>query len=897
MKNPLLALAACFALGIALARPEHARLPGMTILLACAVCLLLGLVALRAGFQTLSVLLALAGFVSAGAIAAQLFEFRFAPNHLSHLTSQGVDLTEPLRLEGVVVSTPFRTPYGLQFEVDVRRLESRAQFRPATGRIRLRLQAAEDAETFAVADSLHLRYGDSIRALVRLRRPHVYQNPGSFDFRRWMESIDDLYWVGTIRSPLLIEKLPGAKPPRISSLLEKTRQHLIQAIDRLYPPWTAEGRDGAVLKAVLLGDRSSLNSDTVESFRKAGLYHLLVIAGLHVGLLAMLVGMALRLLPLRESSRTALVLLFLLAYASLVEQRAPTLRATLMISVYLLGRLFYRAHVLLNAIGLAALVLLVHRPAWLFESGFELSFAAALLIAGLVVPILERTTEPYRRALWQLEEVERDSAFAPRLAQLRLDARSLVSGLKGQVSFLNHHPALAVATVTGPARLGLWTANIFLFSAILQLGLLLPMTETFHRVSYAGIGLNALALPLMTLLLAFAVPTVILSAMVPAVAPWLARVLAPFMSWLFALTDLPHLPAWLSYRIPEPPSWVVWGFALSVVIVAWALGRYTRAFWASLGALGVFALLISLHPSAPRLPRGWLEVTALDCGGGDALFLVLPDQTTMLVDACGGRARPAREGAFQGRRWDPGEEIVSPYLWSRGIKKIDILVLSDAREDRLPGLAAVVRNFRIGEFWHGADLPTPAGRALLEQIRRRDINTRRVTAGDLIARGQTSVRVLWPPNSLGERSPSRQSSNDDSVVLRITHGAASVLLPGDISGKVEEQLARSALPLESQVLKVAHHGSRSSSSCEFLARVSPRVALVTGESSNLLNSSNPGTLNRLQAAGARIFRTDLEGAVTVELRANALAVHSYSTSEGEGTARASSGGAGISRVR
>jgi competence protein ComEC len=419
---------------------------------------------------------------------------------------------------------------------------------------------------------------------------------------------------------------------------------------------------------------------------------------------------------------------------------------------------------------------------------------------------------------------------------------------------------------------------MLLFSAVLQLGLLLPMAQTFHRVSVVGIGLNALAIPLMTLLLALALPTVVLGAAAPALAAWPAKILGVLMSGLFALTELPGLPAWLSYRVPDSPRWVAWGFAVSAVIAAWALARRTRLFWTAVAALVIFALLISLHPFQPRLPGGALEVTALDCGSGDALFLVLPDRSTMLVDAGGSPGRSTSEGTFQGRRWDPGENIVSPYLWSRGIRKIDIVALSHAHEDHLGGLFAVVKNFHIGEFWNGTNPPTPAYQALLEQIRRRGILVRELSQGDLIERGTISLRVLWPPPG---PSSLLIPPNDASLVLRISNGQSSVLLPGDISAAVERKLVRSGTLSESEVLKVAHHGSKSSSSLEFLARVRPRVALLSSDGATLSNLPNADTLARLRAAGARVLRTDLDGAVTVKLKGSALSVQSYRASPTE----------------
>jgi len=341
------------------------------------------------------------------------------------------------------------------------------------------------------------------------------------------------------------------------------------------------------------------------------------------------------------------------------------------------------------------------------------------------------------------------------------------------------------------------------------------------------------------------------------------------------LTDLPRLPAWLSYRVPEPPAWVSWGFALAIVAAALALTRHRRTFWVSVSAAGLFGALISLHPFSPRLPHGVLEVTALDCGGGDALFVVLPDGTTMLVDAGGIRPTSGREGAFRGRRWEPGEDIVSPYLWSRGIKRIDVVALSHAHEDHLGGLAAVVRNFRIGEFWHGVNPPTPAYQAILAEVRRRGIPMRQLAAGDRIPLGGASVEILWPA---ADHAVSTRPSNDDSVVMRIAGAEAAVLLPGDISEDVEQELVRSGVTLDSRLLKVAHHGARSSSSAAFLGRVSPAVALVTVEGGNpAANLPNPEVLARLRAAGARTYRTDRDGAVTVEMKGSQLSVRTYRT--------------------
>jgi competence protein ComEC len=234
----------------------------------------------------------------------------------------------------------------------------------------------------------------------------------------------------------------------------------------------------------------------------------------------------------------------------------------------------------------------------------------------------------------------------------------------------------------------------------------------------------------------------------------------------------------------------------------------------------------------------------------------------MLVDGSGSRQRGTSEDASQGRPWDPGEDIISPYLWSRGVKKIDIVVLSIPHEDHLGGLFAVARNFRIGEFWHAENGDARAFSDLLEKLRERGVVERTLAAGDELERGGATVRALWPERSL---EAAASFSNDDSLVLRIAYGGDSVLLTGDITAKAERQLLASGQEVSSLVLKVAHHGSNSSSSPEFLARVNPRVALVTGGSNDFGKLPGPETLARLRDQGIRTFRPEVDGATTVEM--------------------------------
>ncbi len=881
MKSPLLILASCFAVGILAA---HAlSLSDLKFAWPPLLCLLAGFISLRRDQRRVSGILVLATFVLAGIVAAEVFQVRFAPNHIHHLARWNLNLREPLEIEGVVGSSPVRQGSTVSFDMNVREIEGPGPTRTVQGKVQVRIFIPPDRKSWAAFDRLGLRYGDLILAPIRFEKPTAYKNPGSFDFRWWMEAVKDISWEGVVESPLSVQKLAGSQAPKLSMLVEQVRARLLGGIDALYPPWSPEGRVGAVLKAVLLGDRTSLDSNTVENFRQSGLYHLLVISGLHVGLLAAVILFFLNLFHVGDSWRGAILIAFLATYALLVEQRAPTLRASLMIGAYLLARYLYRDRDALNAVGFAALVLLVYKPAWLFEAGFDLSFSAALLIAGLAIPILERTTLPYRRALTGLDKVHRAQTLPPRAAQLRLDLRSLIEWAKARLPFLGRHPALAERAVTIPGRSGLWIVDLMLFSAIIQVGLFMPMAATFHRITLVGIGLNALALPLMTVLIALAVPTVILSATLPALAVFPGKLLLWVTNALLATTELHRIPDWLSYRIPGPPAWVAVGFAVSLFAVAWSLGRRARVFKVSLGAFAVFAWVVVAYPFPAKLPRGRLETTALDCGRGEALFTVLPDGQTLLMDSGGRQTYGPGSG-----RWNPGEEIVSPYLWSRGVKTIDILVLGNGSRENIKALEAILRNFKVRELWRGHGIRSPAYQRLAVTARERGVVIRQLFAGNQKSVGQTKAEVLWPPLILPD---SHMPLLDDALVVRIKDSNGSVLLRGNVDAWVARALARSLTPVASNILQTQRSLRASAAESEFMDRVNPQIVVISGKKYGRAGKSFPA-YQTLHSGHVEVLRTGVDGAVTVDIDGARSSVRCYAMPERLKARRLKNSGAG-----
>lgn len=685
-------------------------------------------------------------------------------------------------------------------------------------------------------------YGGRLRFLAKLKPPHNFRNPGAFDYRGYLAD----HGIAALGSAKLedVSLLPGFNGNRTAHLRNRMHRKVLARVQDIWAP-----REAALLAAMIIGDEAFIDRDARVDFQRSGTYHVLVVSGMNITILAFVGFWTLRRLHLPEIPATVLTIGFCVAYAFITEVGAPVWRATLMCAVYLSTRLLYRDRAMLNALGAAALGLLIFDPRQLFTASFQMTFVCVLIVAGIGIPFLQRTSELYKLALANWDSNDFARSLPPQVAQFRLDLQLIAARLS-----LFTGRRWANRSVRVPIRFLLSLSELVFVSAVMQMGLALPMAYYFHRATTIGLPANLVVVPLTQLMMPAAVVSVGLSYISPA----LARI--PALVTAFALTGITGTVRGLGgfrladLRVPLP-SILMSILAAAALLLALCTAR-KRALLTLTGLLAIFLVSIALAFLRPQalIRNGALEVTSIDVGEGDSTLLVTPQGRTLLIDA-GGPIGPG------GSQLDFGEDVVAPYLWSRGISHLDAVAITHGHSDHIGGMISVLKNFRPQELWLGLQPPSRALENVLSTAQKLGVHVVRRWEGDDFAFGGTRVRVLFPPR---EWPTGAGPQNNDSLVLRMSYADSSVLLEGDAEKQVERRIAELHHPTAS-LLKVGHHGSANATTAELVDSVRPGYAVISVGSGNSFGLPRMETLKRLAEAGTRVYRTDLDGAVTFYL--------------------------------
>ena len=671
-------------------------------------------------------------------------------------------------------------------------------------------------------ESISLRYGDRIEVEGVLRQPNGQRNPGGFDYRFYLARRGVFGILYPPRSQEIVLTDQSGFP--LLRWTEKLRRRVEDVIDAAYH----ENRIHAqVLKGMLLGLRSELSPDILDTFRNSGSIHILAVSGLHVGLIATVCFLGFSLLRLPRKATDLLTIAAVILYACLVGFRPSVFRASLMAVIYLISRIIERDRDLFNLLAFAALVLLLINPAQLWDIGFQLSFAA---VASIV----------YLAPKWE-----------------RFIARVL--GLGRTDSAVDPDRVIRPRSVWG--RAAWWLVMGFGVTLSAQVGTTLIGAWHFHRFYPIGLLAGLFTIGLAALLVNITLVSVLLGLIwLPLAIPF-AYANHLILSIFLGLIEF-FGQSWTVLKTPTPSfGFIVFYMAGCFAVVHWVWVWMHRK---QAMVIGLMVLSIWIWDTAWRERGRLLEITFLDVGQGDAAFVRFPDGKTMLVDGGDNSSRMERtkEGIMRRIGYDSGERVIDPFLCHEATFTLDLLLLSHPDSDHGGGLAHILRVFDVKRV---LGVPHQDLSKLTHQILHNIIDAKGIphqlgSAGTVNLTSTARLELLHPFDA-ASTDLHDEDVNNDSLVLKLTYGDVRILFTGDIERKVELQLVESEKDLRAHIVKVPHHGSKTSSSAEFLDAVRPEYAVFSIGQGNRYRFPSKMVVERYRERGCRILRTDWLGAI------------------------------------
>ena len=679
-----------------------------------------------------------------------------------------------------------------------------------------------------------LGYGDLVRINGKMREPGSFLNPGGFDYAAYLAQ-NGIFATVSVRTggDITLVKRGTGVFRTVQDWRERIRQAFLAE---------TKGPGSAILQAMVLGEEGGLMDELRDRFQSAGVTHIISISGSHLGMVALLCFGLMRgllfLLPEAAYHRLTLhadpgkiaawfTLPLVIFYTLLAGGQMATVRSLIMITAGLAALLLDREHALMHSLTLAALLILVHSPQALFDISFQLSYLSVLVI-GYVV------------SLWN--DIGIEAAGWRRRFVKSVTLLIMIS--------------LAASLATGPV-----------------------VAHYFNQFSLAGIVSNLLIVPFAG---AVVVPLGLFSGLLSLVTnhlplAWMnQRVSDVFIGLVSFFSRLPFA----EFHPPAPGILWLSVYALFLVSLLSALRILLLARFKPFEGPARIPLLpkITLTLTGPLLllglafsflPRAQTVISILDVGQGDCSLIELSTGKTVLIDG----------GGTLDNRFDIGRRVVAPFLWNHGVHRLDLVVLSHPHPDHMNGLLFILRKFPVSEVWvSGLDADLPGYGEFTKIVAGNSIPLRTVSAEDApVAFGDAELCVLHPAK--GYRTQERKeyaAQNNRSLVLRVAEGGRNYLFTGDAGTDAEEGLVMSGQNLKCDVLKIPHHGSKSSSSEEFVQQTRPRLAVATVGRDNPYRHPAGEVVERYERAGATVCRTDRDGAIMIRPHKDRLEIIRWS---------------------
>ena len=767
---------------------------------------------------------------------------RLPSSHITHFTDSG-----RWRITGEIDKNPSKNNNRLKLILRIETLGKDDKSFSVTGKIRVTV----------LGDIPALYVGDRISFISKIRSIRNFKNPGGFDYERYMR-FKKVWGSAYVQGSRLV-RLNRNPDKGVYRLIEETRSKISAFIDK-----TGPGDRKDILKALITGDKSGVSKSLRDEFNRAGIGHLLAISGLHIGIVAtssfiffqwILTHFSLFLWNAWTKKGAAILSLFPVLIYGLISGMSPsTQRAVIMVTVFLITFLFEKEQDIINTLALAAMLILAVFPPSLFSISFQLSFVAVFsIIYGMSMTYNSRTSDRnISNKTWLFKALEILFSFILVSIFAILGTLPIVMHYFNQVSLIGVFANLLLVPLIGFVVVPLGLFSVFLYPISISGALL------FINSSAAVLG--------------YALDIVSFIAELPFAA---IKTITPD----FFEIGCYYVLGWSILRLIGLRRKKVAGIDGDSSSISGDAGRRSQ----KNGVTGrktaaIVAAIVIVAACADagywlysRFWRDDLRVSIIDVGQGSAALIELPGGRCVLIDG----------GGFSDNAvFDVGAMIIAPFLWSKKIKTVDTIILSHPNADHLNGLLYIARHFNVKRVWtNGEVADINSYRMFMDIIDEnniykpefKDIQRMHEIKG-------VGIKLLYPPDDyIVKREKEKwRNLNNNSLVIKIEFGSKSFLFPGDImAGGERELVAIAGDELESTVLIAPHHGSRTSSTELFLRKIKPEVVIVSAGWQNKFNFPHPSVLKKINKLGCRIFRTDINGALTISTDGQSLKIKPF----------------------
>ncbi|MEX0719815.1 MAG: DNA internalization-related competence protein ComEC/Rec2 [Balneolaceae bacterium] len=642
------------------------------------------------------------------------------------------------------------------------------------------------ARILADDDPTEATIGDSVFFSGTIIPVSEKRNPLDFDYKKY------LYSQGIevqIRVDSLIQIIPNSK----SSEWVWWREKALSLVEKNFTKRTAP-----IAKALLLGYKQDLDSESKTAFARAGLSHIMAVSGLHVGFIVAPFWVIIPFFWTKKyGSQIGLIflILILLTYAGITGFSASVMRASVMAVFLTYGKLFYKINDSINLTAAAAIVLLIINPSQLFEIGFQLSFSAVLIIL-LILPVIQNLLPYWVRIRW-------------------------------------YGTPIMVVIVSLVVQFGLYPLQVFYFG---EISLISPLA-------------NALFVPFLGLVVPLSLAAIFITAITSSVG---FIINYPSLLFLDLMAEFVNQAtewswAWSSASLSTALIFLLWIF----LIFGISAHQTPSLRWKMLIGFLALCCLISTQNIIQKVTPKKLEITFFDVGQGDAALLKTPSGKHVLIDV--GVWSPG---------YNSGKSVILPHLQNSGIEKIDAVILSHPHADHIGGIIDVLQEVPIDVIYNsGYSYDSNLYQSYLTLAKDKNIPLLEVSAGDTLGLDPVMLfLIMGPDGNYYSKDP-----NEHSVVMNVIYGETEFLFTGD-AGEIQEKriLDSYGTLLDTDLLKVGHHGSRTSSGTSFLDKVTPEIAVVSLAKRNRFRHPHREALQRLHQTKAELLFTSRERAIVFE---------------------------------